>query len=157
GRERLLTTLSRAEAKEPTRHRAGALTGAGALSSLLGDQEAARHYMEECLEIARFLGDTAHMAGLLHNLAIVAMKAEDLPRARSLLEEAYKIEREHNEGPGGVPLLLGHLSAQEGDTISARALYIESLEMARESGDELGVAHCLHSLGNLAYKEGDLA
>jgi tetratricopeptide (TPR) repeat protein len=47
------------------------------------------------------------------------------------------------------------VAQQQGDYTSARSLYEESLNLARELGDKAGVAISLNNLGLVAYLQGD--
>ena len=49
------------------------------------------------------------------------------------------------------------LAQRQGDYGPARELHAESLRLAREAGDDRGVAAAVHGLGNLAVLQGDFA
>jgi len=49
------------------------------------------------------------------------------------------------------------LAQRQGDYVPARALHTESLRLAREAGEERGVAAAVHGLANLAVLQGDFA
>ncbi|HEX2699188.1 MAG TPA: tetratricopeptide repeat protein [Acidimicrobiales bacterium] len=49
------------------------------------------------------------------------------------------------------------LAQRQGDYGPARAMHTESLRLAREAGDERGVAAAVHGLANLAVLQGDFA
>ena len=50
---------------------------------------------------------------------------------------------------------MGSIALQQGDHTAARTLYEESLAIARELGERLGIAHALSNLGLLMFTEGD--
>src|SRR5262249_6605208 len=50
---------------------------------------------------------------------------------------------------------MGALTYSQGDYISARTQYEESLAIYRELGDKRNIAGSLHNLGNIAYSQGD--
>ena len=52
---------------------------------------------------------------------------------------------------------LGNVASRRGDYAAARALYQESLSMARGMGDRYAIARVLNELGNLALSQGDYA
>ena len=51
----------------------------------------------------------------------------------------------------------GNLAVGQGDFTVARALYEESLTIARQLGNQQGIAASLNNLGNVAYNQGDYA
>ena len=158
GRQRAEGVLARAEAKERTAWRARALRTAGMLAWVQGDFASAQSLDEECLEIAREVGDRQLQAYMLNNLGLTAREAErDLASARSLFEQSLAIHRELGNKYYTVIVLcnLGGIDQLEGDFASARARHEEAMAIARELGDKTSIAHSLQWLGQLAYLEGD--
>jgi predicted ATPase/DNA-binding SARP family transcriptional activator/class 3 adenylate cyclase len=157
GRKRYADCLAHPGAQTRTKARADALNGAGNLTDVQGDYEAARLLHEEALGIREEIDDKRGVAGSLNNLAIIAGAQGDFERGRSLLEKALKINRETgNRGWEATNLgNLGMVALHLGDLVAARAHSEASLAINEELGNTNGIAHYLDVLGTLALKQGD--
>jgi tetratricopeptide (TPR) repeat protein len=73
--------------------------------------------------------------------------------------EARTAKTENEKARGRVAGILVHLGAtalKQGDADGAERMFQESLSMARELNDQVGVANVLHAFGYMASKQGDL-
>src|SRR5579883_61013 len=137
--------------------RAKALNAAGYLAHLQGDYAQATVLHEECLALAREVGNKRVVANSLHNLGAVAQEQGDYARAAALYDEGLGLERELG-GKAGLAISLHNLGVvayEQGDLIRALALYEEGLALMRELGDRRGIAISLDNLGDVAYRQGD--
>jgi predicted ATPase len=122
-----------------------------------GDREQGQSLLAEALETARRSGDTWNEARTLCYIGILAA-AEDLTKARHLLEEGLRGTRELGDlrGVGWVLASLAGVALAAGDSARARARLEEALALNRELGDTWGIAQQLESLGSLSMEDGDL-
>jgi non-specific serine/threonine protein kinase len=153
----LVRALGRGGVQERTKGRAHALSGAGHLTSGLGDYLAARTLYEESLNISRELGDKGAIAGSLSHLGTVAEYQGDYLAARALYEESLSIGRELGDkrAIAGPLRHLGRLARMQGELLAAQTLLGECLELLRELGDARSIAYVINSLGNLALQQDD--
>jgi len=84
---------------------------------------------------------------------------EYLTEGRDRLGKILKLEgaMEPTEARGRALFAAGVLAGEQGDYASADTLIEESLQIARKSGDERGVAVCLNALAVHARDRGDIA
>jgi tetratricopeptide (TPR) repeat protein len=84
---------------------------------------------------------------------------EYLTEGRDRLGKILKLERamEPTRARGRALFAAGVLAGEQGDYASADTLIDENLQIARESGDERGVAVCLNALAVHARDRGDIA
>ncbi len=125
----------------------------------LGEWAEARGDYEQALELARPLNDARTIAGLLHDLAVLAQATGDLAEARRLYEQSLALARELGNKQRIARTLhqLGIVAQDTAELAEARRLYDQSLELERELGNKQGIASTLHQLGQLAEEEGNLA
>ena len=139
------------------------LEGMGWKFQAIGDYERARSTYEEMLGLSRKLGDKGNVATALNSLGTVAAQQGDNERARTLLRENLEvIEDLEEEGDPATPIkkfyvfnLLGYLTIYEdGDHAQGITLWEESLELAREAGDDYRVGMTLANLAHPALMHG---
>lgn len=159
GRQQYMDALSDEAAQEPTKVRADALQGIGALARHQSDYAAADQLFQECVAIRRLLGDDLGVAMALNNLGANAYDKGEYVSARAYFEESLTLRRRlgNKRSTAATLLNLGNLLHDLEDYSEARALYEESLGLFRETGDLGNVAIALTNLGNLANHQGDLA
>lgn len=159
GRQQYMDALSDEAAQEPTKVRADALQGIGALARHQSDYAAADRLFQECVAIRRLLGDDLGVAMALNNLGANAYDKGEYVAARAYFEESLTLRRRlgNKRSTAATLLNLGNLLHDLEDYPEARALYEESLGLFRETGDLGNVAIALTNLGNLAKNQGDLA
>ena len=112
--------------------------------------------LEEALLIARALGDDREMVMALRSLGMTAQRANDLDRARRLLQEAVAIPL---DDPLPTTLALGHLGEVEldaGNIAQARALAEEALTNAQRIGHPKLVAFVGSDLAEVDLEAGSL-
>jgi tetratricopeptide (TPR) repeat protein len=115
------------------------------------DYQTAGRYWEEALHVRRQLGDSLGMAGLLDNLALVAVAQEAFPKAKALIEEAVAVRRRLGDRQGLAITLSnrGRLALLTNDLSDAVTDYRASLEIAQEIGDQLGVVFALTGVAGI--------
>jgi non-specific serine/threonine protein kinase len=111
---------------------------------------------KECLELARQLGDPAHLGGPLNNLGETAYIRGDLERAAAYYEEALACTRQVGDVAGLHVMLgnLGNIARRQGDLARAMRLCREALQSTHELRDPRSIAECLDGIGNLVVAEG---
>jgi predicted ATPase/serine/threonine protein kinase len=157
GRRWLEAALERGS-DAPSSSRMNALRGAANLAWQQGDP-AARGLFEECLRIAKAVGDSFQTAWSNYGIGKVAALGGDLQAARSHLTECLEIGRSLEDGTLKAQSLnsLGEVERQMGDLEAARACYGESLENCRGRGNVNGACVALLNLGAVAWEVGDVA
>jgi non-specific serine/threonine protein kinase len=136
--------LARNASRAVSKARAVAFWGAARIAWLLGDQAVSRSRAEESVRLCRELGDKHQLA---NSLCFLCFQTGD----RSVGEESATLFREVGDQRGLSVLLrfLGNWARKRGEYEQARALYEESLAIAREF--EGYVAGPLAGLGELAW------
>jgi predicted ATPase/DNA-binding CsgD family transcriptional regulator len=138
--------------------RARALTAAGGLAFLRGEQGRAATLQRESIDLWRQLGDTIGMAAALHNLARAVHYQAEFDEALRLYHEALTLRRQANDRLGLAATLnsLGVLMRDRADDVAAMALYRESLGLYRGLGDPWGQALLLNNMSRVTRDAGDL-
>jgi predicted ATPase len=130
----------------------------GILAGRQSDYNRTCDFFTRALEIERTVEPpTDNLPVLLNNLAIVAKRQGDYPRAESLLEESLAYKRQLGNQYGIATSLseLGSVALQQGHWPQAAARFQESLRLCAQLGNKPGVAWALLSLGFLAIAQGD--
>ena len=159
GRKHLEAALARPDAAARTTARATALYGAGVLAWSLGDFAVARAQIEECIAIAREVGDQRLAAYALTQLGLVIVSQGDVEGASSLYAEALKLFREvmHIWGEAFALTWLAEATLVSDHPLMAQPLYEEGLALWRKVGDPWGTGIALLVLSALAFAQGDMA
>lgn len=145
------------ERDAPSSHwRALVLYADGLLAFRQGDMVSSQARNEEALAMARTLGDAEAESYALVGLSRVALRAGDYAevvrlsqQARSLVDDPVASAAPLHLHAAGTRLL--------GDYDGAKALYEESLELARATGNAAFETMELHNLGHVELHRGDLA
>ena len=139
--------------------RAGALWGAGVLRAVVGDGDRAHLLLEECLALARSLGDGSRIARSLDILGVLAFFPDDRPHARELFEECIGVAREAEDTWCLADALgtVGSIYPLQGEFERSKTAGTEALDIARKNGDRQGVRMALFGLALAAVRQGDLA
>jgi tetratricopeptide (TPR) repeat protein len=158
GRAAMESALGESSADEPTPARVRVLYAAGLFAFREGDQDGSRRHNDDALELARALGDVRGECDALTGLARVALRDGDYLRVVELASRARALaQAEGDRSAEAGPL---HLQAAgvrlTGDYDGARALYLESLELNTELGNDAWQAMELHNLGWVELHRGDL-
>ena len=134
--------------------RASLLAELGSAYLSTDDPRRAMLVLEECIAIARDLGNRRGEGNALGVLGVVYHRLGDMHKAIECFEEAFRIARETGDrrGQGSAMGNLGNAFLSLGDLRRAIECYEQQLGVARELGDRLGESNGLGNLG-LAYSE----
>ena len=114
--------------------------------------------MTESLSLFRKVGDKRSTAWVLNHLGAVALAQNDFQQARFYVEESLVLFREmsSSSNSSGAALDLGRTALNLGDTAlafgekdRARALFIDSLKLSQEAGDQQGVIDALGRINHI--------
>jgi tetratricopeptide (TPR) repeat protein len=144
---------------ERGRQRARTLYDAGQMGYFMGLFVEARGQLEECLGIAREIGDKVLIGLALQPLGLACAGAGNSAAARPYLEEAIDLAREQEE-PRRVAAAvnaLAQLHRVEGDFAKAEPLYEHVVELSRSLGDQQSEAIGLLNLAMTAADRGHAA
>jgi predicted ATPase/DNA-binding winged helix-turn-helix (wHTH) protein len=131
---------------------------ASAAVTEFGDAVEAGRQVREGLVLAREANDRWLIAYLTHFAGRGAYFAGDLPGAAAAFEESVAVARAiggHSVGEGFGTYWLGRIARAGGDTVRARALLLEALDLFNTAGNVQGLAMVLTVLAGLAEIEGD--
>jgi len=157
GYQMTMEAVSRADAQAPTELRSATLNVAGQLAVFTGRYVDARRHLEECVDIARRLGDRKRIAFALQPLGFACTGMGDLAAARGYLTEALGLAREFGD-PHEIAAALNsvaQVARLEGDLATAESLYSDVLALNCERPDVPAFARL--NLAMVAIARGDLA
>jgi predicted ATPase/class 3 adenylate cyclase len=147
GKRWLEEAIAAATPSEP-RARARGLRGLASMCGAVGEFTRAGSFLEEALDIYRKLGDDGGVGRCLNNLGFNAWRQGDPDAAEAMFEESFAI------APGAVPLEnLTHLALARGEFAQARTLADKTLNVARETGDDVLALAARRNLASLAALE----
>lgn len=144
----------------PTAIEVKVLAGAGVLAWAQGDYAQAVPCCQECIALARQLGEHWDMLAIsLIMLGLIARDHGELAQAIALHEESLALVRlaDHKFGIALSLITLADALRHQGAYARARALLEESLALWRALDDPWGIALALHNLGNVVFDLGDAA
>lgn len=157
GGQRLMAAALEGGEARPSRARALALYGAGALAFRAGRQAESRERNEAALAAARQVKDREAEALALVGLSRVAFRDGDYARVRWLATQARELVRGMDPATGVAPLhLLAAGTRLAGDYDEAVRLYDESLALNRRLGDQRMVLMELHNIGHVELHRGNV-
>ncbi len=140
-----------------SRARAICLYADGLFLFRLGEPEASRERSREALGVAREVGDEEAESLALVGLSRVAFRDGDHDEVVALATRARELAVRAGSGADAAAL---HMQAAGtrllGDYDRAAELYRESMELARQRGDERGVAMEQHNLGHVELHRGNV-
>lgn len=143
-------------AQVPSVERVRVLYGAHLFAFRRGEPSAA--YAQECLDLARQLGDVRGECDGLTGLARAALREGDYRGVARFAAEGLRKAREAGDRSAEASPL--HLYAAgtrlSGDYDRARELYLESVALADELGDEHRKQQEFHNLGWVELHRGDV-
>ncbi len=156
GRRILEEILQRPGSRDPSRTRAEALLGAGALAFHQNDWLVGRAHFEESLEISQTIGYPEGVGHALVGLANLCLGQGDYEGAKPLYRRAKAVYEDvgHNRGVGLALSNLGRVAELQGDLEAAWDLYQQGIDIFRDSGDVASIALRLSSLGDLSLRLG---
>jgi non-specific serine/threonine protein kinase len=136
--------------------RMAALYAASFLAFFQGDFAASGSLAEECLALARDLGDERGIWYAVDNLVSVALNQGDYPRATALsIDVLAAMQRlEDRNGIGIAQFELAILARLQGEYQRAVVLCEKCLALWREAGDLWFIAQVLSNLGLTRYQQG---
>ena len=157
GRRWLSLALEAPGAGAPTAVRATALYGAGTFAFRALDQERARRYFEELLEVARALGDESSVVRAYGGLSRVALRDGDTREVRRWSHEAMALaQRRGREAETTTPLhMFAEAARLDGNLDEARKFYLENLELNKRLGREHWVRAETLNLGAMEVLRGN--
>jgi tetratricopeptide (TPR) repeat protein len=152
----LTDALARPGAEARTVFRCRALHTAGQVESLMGNFAQAQTHLQQALEIAHELGDTARAAMVLEALGSTCTGQGDRTAARGYLEQGLALARQRGERRGLAAALntLAQLHRLEGALDAAEPLYEQGLALTVQLGDREGTAVALLNLAMVAIGRG---
>ena len=156
GAARVHQALNAPGADTPSVDRLRVLYGAHLLAFRRGEPAGA--YAQECLDLARELGDVRGECDGLTGLAREALRAGDYPRVAEYAAEGLRKARAGGDRAAeGSPLHLYAAGTRlSGDYDPARELYLESVALGEELGDERRKQQEFHNLGWVELHRGDV-
>jgi tetratricopeptide (TPR) repeat protein len=122
----------------------------------MGRYSEAVGYLEECLALARELGETGRVSQALQFLGMASLGQRELAIAREYLEEALELARQIGNKRELAAAIngLAQLHRVEGALDAAEPLYEQVLGLAREVGDRESIAIALLNLAMVAIGRG---
>jgi len=133
---------------------AGCLAGF-LLASDVVDPGQSEQLFAEAIEHAERSGDQLVASLLYNNAAVRALRADDMPAARALLEDADRTARLIGGGSHHVAVNLGWVLRNEGDPDGARSMFERGMRISRRDGERHGVAYASLGLACLAADRAD--
>jgi tetratricopeptide (TPR) repeat protein len=123
----------------------------------LGDHEATRAALDECLRIHRQVGNKAGVSTALFNLGLLAGYEGDFARAYLCYQEAQDIDRELGNRITAADGLnnMADLAVAQGDLTRAAAQFEEAAQIYREHGAIGDTGYTSTGLGDVAFYRGD--
>ncbi|MGO9262855.1 MAG: protein kinase domain-containing protein [Bryobacteraceae bacterium] len=135
-----------------------ALTIAGGLCNRQGDFASALDFAQQCLAIARELGNRPHVAASLNTLAVTQLLLGDYSAAKESCAEAIRAWEDLGEPASAARILcnLADVYKAEGDYAQARSLHEQAFSRFQAVGDRSGMAWSLNHQGDVVRAQGDL-
>jgi predicted ATPase/class 3 adenylate cyclase len=125
------------------------------LSSDLIEPARSEQLFTEAIACTERSGDQLINSFLHNNAGIHALRAGDIPDARTHLEQAGRAMRAIGGENLQLPVNMGWVLRQDNDPDGARSSFQEALRMSRRNGDRAGIACASLGLACLAADAGD--
>ena len=160
GWAQIQSALALPDAARPTAARAHALTAAGQLAFLRGDDAGSVPFNTEALEIAQALGDRTAQPWLFTALGLAARNLDDLDLAAHYWQRGLALARELGDAVS-IARLVGNLSelaepfGDSRDTDRRQDIADEILALGRAADDLNTIAIGLRELATVAIERGD--
>jgi len=157
GRARLEQILALPKSGEFPTGRLAALEAAGGLAYWQADMEGAQRFYDESLALTRQVGDKRAIANAIYNdVWPMLVNRTNVPRAKTLLEEALPLFRQLSDDGGVARTLwgLGNAFYFDKDYAAAKPFLEEAQALFRESDDRFMLAWSTHTLGLVAVATG---
>lgn len=135
------------------------LLGAGQLNRLAGNNETARRYSEECLDLARVADDKKSAALSLQRLGFLKLDEGNILGAEPMFAEGLQFAQDLGDKQvlGMLYNAMGELSRLQNDLVRADEHYSKALNFNREAGDRVRQTTNLINLGATALMQGNLS
>ena len=148
--------LARIPEQDQSVERCRSLFDAGQICYFMGRYGDAGRYLEECLAVARALGDSQSIARALQPLGLSYVGQGNLAAARVHLEEALTLARSQGDKRQVAAALnaLGQLRRVEGALDESEPMYAQALALAHEIGDRETTAVGLLNLAMVDVERG---
>jgi non-specific serine/threonine protein kinase len=139
---------------EPSLARVKAYFVIGRLERFIGQYDAARSHLAECVRQAQVIGDETSLAEALTLLGQIAAHDGQFPEAYRLVNQALALQRRLGFQTGMALSLdaLGAIAQVQGDYEKAEAYYEEGLALTRQAGNLWRTGILLRSLGQVARR-----
>ena len=121
-----------------------------------GDYQSARSLAERCLAICTRIGDEVNRGWALNLLGSIAMYDGRPDEARKWLRESLDLTREATVRIEAM-MTTGELDLQQGDVLGSKALFEQSLTLARAADQRWRASASVLFLALIAFFEGDHA
>ncbi|HWO45422.1 MAG TPA: tetratricopeptide repeat protein, partial [Methylomirabilota bacterium] len=160
GRARLDAILAMSATHDHPLDRARALEAAGGVAYWQGEMDACQAYYDECLALTRANGDAREIANALYNDSFPgSVTKRDIPKGRTLLEEALPIFRQLGDEHGIANCLwaLGQVYYSSGDFAAAVSPTEEAITVYERLGDRFGTGWALFVRSTIALKMNESA
>jgi tetratricopeptide (TPR) repeat protein len=122
-----------------------------------GDFAQARQYAEEALAIYQDLGDQDGTAWTHLTLGEIAAREGNYPRAWTLMEIGLDLYQHIGIKGYYVLDVMGKTARAQGDLQHAEALFLETLDLSRQVGDQFVIAVSMRNLAWVAFDQGEYA
>ena len=148
--------LERTGSEDRSEARCRGLSDAGLICCFTGRYAEAQGYLTESLSIARELGNTGLVAGILQPLGMANLGVGDLAGARSSFEEALELARAigNKRELAAANNALAQIERMDGRLDAAEPLYENVVALARELGDQASIAIGLLNLAMVSVTRG---
>lgn len=160
GREWLTKILAHPSLQKRDVPRATALNNAGLIAWDQGDQNQARVWFQQAIQIQKKVKDLASLSLTLLNFGNTFFYEGDYIKARSYYEESLVLAR-RTKNERALSIVLDNLAATIMDDPKhqkrAEKLLLESLTIRKKRGDKRGVGLCLNNLGDFYATQGKFA
>ena len=129
----------------------------GSFRISMGDNEQAKKYLEESLDLRKEIGDKIGIAESLLSLGNVTNSLGDFELAKNYYEESQDIYKilGSKSGIAATTLSLGNIALNQGDYGLAKKYHEESLFTFKEIGHKYGIALSINNLGDVSLFQGD--
>jgi class 3 adenylate cyclase/Tfp pilus assembly protein PilF len=126
--------------------------------AMTGSYDQAIEHLEECLTIARRIGERYREANTFNNMSNVYRNVGDLPMALRLLHQSLVIDEElgNQAGLAGTYNNIGNIQKEQGEEEEALASYQRSAALYGTINDDRGKAQTLMNMGAIHLNMGQL-
>ncbi len=123
----------------------------------LGDNEQAKKYLEESLDLNKEIGDKRGIAESMLRLGNVTNSLGEFELAKNYYEDSQDNYKEigSKSGIAATTLSLGNIALNQGDYGLAKKYNEESLSIFKEIGHKYGIAISINNLGDVSLFQGD--